>query len=94
MCDHETHHTPDPTPALTTRRSPVSDVGRALVYGMVYTYRYTLGPFIGGQCRFQPTCSQYMLDAVDKHGPVKGFFLGLRRITRCHPWSHGGHDPA
>ncbi|MBL4700157.1 MAG: membrane protein insertion efficiency factor YidD [Phycisphaeraceae bacterium] len=61
---------------------------------MVACYRATLGHFIGGHCRFQPTCSQYMLDAVKKYGPWHGFFKGLRRIGRCHPWGGCGHDPA
>ncbi|MEM9021485.1 MAG: membrane protein insertion efficiency factor YidD [Planctomycetota bacterium] len=60
----------------------------------VWCYRYSLGLFIGGQCRYQPTCSQYMLDAVAKHGPWKGGWRGVRRILRCHPWCEGGHDPA
>ena len=89
MNEHATQITSTPT-----KRSLFSQVLRALIYAMVFVYRHTLRYVIGGQCRFQPTCSQYMLDAVDKYGPVRGFFKGLRRITRCHPWSEGGHDPA
>lgn len=66
----------------------------ALVRGIVRVYRVTLSPFIGRQCRFQPTCSQYMLDAVEKHGPWRGVPKGLGRICRCHPWGGGGYDPA
>lgn len=44
-------------------------------------------------CRFTPTCSQYTYQAVEKYGVVKGLFLGLKRIVRCHPWSKGGYDP-
>ncbi|MFA9288694.1 MAG: membrane protein insertion efficiency factor YidD [Weeksellaceae bacterium] len=44
-------------------------------------------------CRFSPTCSQYMYDAVEKYGSLKGIWLGLKRISRCHPWSQGGFDP-
>lgn len=61
---------------------------------LVYVYRGTLGLWIGGQCRYHPTCSQYMLDAIDKYGPWKGFWRGLKRITRCHPWGGSGYDPA
>lgn len=51
--------------------------------------------FIPGQnvCRFQPTCSEYMYDAVEKYGALKGLFMGLRRILYCNPWSKGGYDP-
>lgn len=44
-------------------------------------------------CRFQPTCSQYMYDAISKYGTIRGVLLGLRRMCRCHPWSQGGYDP-
>jgi len=48
-------------------------------------------PFFG--CRFYPSCSQYTYQAISKYGVIKGSWLGLKRILRCHPWSHGGHDP-
>ncbi len=60
----------------------------------VWGYRVTLGPFLGGQCRYQPTCSQYMLDAVKKYGPWRGAWRGLKRLARCHPWGGCGYDPA
>ncbi len=60
----------------------------------VGVYRGTVGLWLGGHCRFEPSCSQYMLDAVAKHGPVRGTWRGLRRITRCHPWGGCGHDAA
>jgi putative membrane protein insertion efficiency factor len=60
----------------------------------IYAYRITLGPLLGGQCRFYPTCSQYGLDAYHDHGPLRGTWLTLRRIARCHPLSRGGFDPA
>ncbi|MBI4005003.1 membrane protein insertion efficiency factor YidD [Candidatus Roizmanbacteria bacterium] len=44
-------------------------------------------------CRFRPTCSQYVFETVDKYGVLKGLFLGVKRIIRCHPWSKGGYDP-
>jgi hypothetical protein len=65
-----------------------------LIVALVWLYRCTLGPVLGGQCRFEPSCSQYMIDAVHKHGPWRGGWRGIRRIARCHPWSEGGHDPA
>lgn len=54
----------------------------------VHAYRFFLSPWMGWHCRFQPTCSAYMIEAVQKHGVVKGFYLGVRRILACHPWSH------
>ena len=61
---------------------------------LVLAYRATLGHFMGGHCRFQPSCSQYMIDAVQKHGPVKGVWRGLKRIARCNPFGGSGYDPA
>ena len=66
----------------------------ALIRFTIRVYRLTLSPIIGNQCRFLPTCSQYMLDAVDKYGPYRGFLKGLRRISRCHPLGGSGYDPA
>ncbi len=60
----------------------------------VAMYRGTLGMWLGGQCRFEPSCSQYMLDAVGKYGPWRGGWRGVKRICRCHPWGGCGHDPA
>jgi uncharacterized protein len=65
-----------------------------VIVGIVWTYRVTLGWLIGGHCRFQPTCSQYMLDAVRLHGPWRGVWKGLRRLLRCHPFGGSGYDPA
>jgi len=60
----------------------------------VRIYQGTLSPYIGRQCRFVPTCSNYFIEAVTKHGALKGTYLGLRRISRCHPFSRkSGYDP-
>lgn len=61
---------------------------------MVLLYRVTLGKVMGGHCRFQPSCSQYMIDSVQKHGPIKGAWHGIKRIARCHPFGGSGYDPA
>ncbi len=68
-------------------------VVRAIV-AMVWLYRVTLGPVMGGHCLYQPTCSQYMIDAVRKYGALPGVWRGVKRLCRCHPWGRGGHDPA
>jgi len=59
----------------------------------VLVYRATLSRWLGGQCRFHPTCSAYALEAVHNHGAWRGGRLALRRILRCHPWGGSGYDP-
>ncbi len=59
----------------------------------VRAYRLVASPWVGHGCRFQPTCSAYALDALERHGAVKGGWLALRRILRCHPWGGQGYDP-
>lgn len=59
----------------------------------VRAYQYGISPFMAPHCRHYPTCSAYTVEAVEKHGVARGFWLGLRRILRCHPWSPGGYDP-
>jgi len=56
-------------------------------------YRYVISPFTPAACRFQPTCSSYAVDAVTRHGVVRGGGLMLRRLARCHPWGGQGYDP-
>jgi putative membrane protein insertion efficiency factor len=65
---------------------------RAII-AFVRLYQLTLSPFIGRQCRFQPTCSHYMIGAVEKYGAVRGVLKGLWRILRCNPFCRGGYDP-
>lgn len=60
---------------------------------LVRGYQLTLSHVLGGQCRFSPSCSNYMLEAVRRHGVLFGVLLGTRRILRCHPWNPGGFDP-
>ena len=75
----------------------VSDVGvgvfAAVLIALVRLYQLTLSRFLGGQCRFVPTCSEYFIDAVRARGPLVGSLKGLRRILRCNPFSKGGYDP-
>jgi uncharacterized protein len=60
---------------------------------IIKIYKKTLSPIIGTHCRFWPTCSDYTAEAVAKHGPARGLYLGLRRLLRCHPFHAGGVDP-
>lgn len=59
---------------------------------LIQSYRYLLSPFVGRYCRFMPSCSAYAIDAIQLHGCVKGSWLSVRRIARCHPWHPGGID--
>ncbi len=61
---------------------------------LVLLYRVTLGYFLGGHCKYMPTCSQYAIDAINKYGAMRGSWRAAKRVARCHPWSHGGWDPA
>ena len=56
-------------------------------------YQILISPLLGPSCRYTPTCSQYTIEAIQKYGPLKGGWLGFRRILRCHPWGGCGHDP-
>ena len=66
---------------------------RAALIGLVRGYRLLLSPWLGGSCRFTPTCSVYAIEALERHGAATGTYLTLARIGRCHPWCQGGHDP-
>ena len=63
------------------------------VIKVIRIYQLVLSPTLGSNCRFQPTCSQYAIDAVNEHGIFKGVFLSLKRIAKCHPFHPGGFDP-
>lgn len=63
-----------------------------LLAALLRSYQRYLSPLLGARCRFHPTCSRYTLEAVERYGAVKGLYLGLRRLGRCHPWSDGGFD--
>ncbi|MBQ0041358.1 MAG: membrane protein insertion efficiency factor YidD [Clostridiales bacterium] len=60
---------------------------------MVRGYQIFISPLLGPHCRFTPTCSAYFIQAVEKYGPLKGSWLGIKRILRCHPGNPGGYDP-
>ncbi|HET9577539.1 MAG TPA: membrane protein insertion efficiency factor YidD [Usitatibacter sp.] len=64
-----------------------------LLLALIRGYRYLLSPWWGRSCRFTPTCSEYAIEAIERHGALQGSGLALRRIARCHPWCPGGFDP-
>ncbi len=66
---------------------------QALIVGLIRLYQWTLSPLLGSNCSFHPSCSHYAAEAVQTHGVVRGLWLALRRIGRCHPWHEGGCDP-
>ena len=61
--------------------------------GMIRFYQLTLSHLLGGQCRYYPSCSQYTYQAVERYGWVRGSWMGIKRIGRCHPFARGGYDP-
>ena len=73
--------------------SNVSRLASSALIAMVRGYQVALSPMMGGACRFEPSCSNYMIEALNVHGAVKGTLLGLWRILRCHPWGDYGYDP-
>lgn len=66
---------------------------RALLVAPIRLYQWTLSPLLGVNCRYAPSCSEYAAEAIATHGPLRGLFLALRRISRCHPWGASGYDP-
>ena len=64
-----------------------------VLMALIWVYRTTISPLLGPRCRYTPSCSEYALDALATHGAVKGTYLAVRRIARCHPFNDGGHDP-
>jgi len=66
---------------------------RSCMTGLIRGYRMLVSPCLGPCCRFIPSCSQYALDAIEIHGTLRGVYLALRRILRCHPFHPGGYDP-
>ena len=71
----------------------ISKLVNYLLIGLVQFYRYALSPLKPSNCRFYPTCSMYMLQALRRYGPLKGSYLGIKRILKCHPFHKGGYDP-
>ena len=66
---------------------------RQFVLALIRLYQRFISPALPPSCRFTPSCSQYSYESIQRYGLLKGSWLGLRRIVRCHPWNAGGHDP-
>jgi putative membrane protein insertion efficiency factor len=73
--------------------TPLSRWPQIALIGLVRAYRLLLSPWLGSACRFEPTCSSYALQALERHGAIAGSALTLGRLARCHPWCPGGCDP-
>ena len=84
----------DETPVRAESPVPVSR--SLLAHGLILfvrAYQLVLSPLLGGQCRYYPTCSAYAIEAIERHGGLRGTWLAARRIGRCHPFRPGGFDP-
>ncbi|MCD6471654.1 membrane protein insertion efficiency factor YidD [Candidatus Aerophobetes bacterium] len=68
-------------------------IGKNIGIGLIRFYQRCVSPLFPPSCRFYPTCSQYTLEAIKKYGLIKGGYLGIKRILRCHPFNPGGYDP-
>ena len=66
---------------------------RKLIVAILRLYKWALSPLLPSACRYYPSCSEYMRQAVEKYGPVRGIWMGIKRIARCHPFHQGGLDP-
>lgn len=64
-----------------------------MLIGLIKLYQVTLSPYIGRACRYTPTCSNYGIEAIQKHGPFKGTWLTVKRVLSCNPWGGSGYDP-
>jgi len=84
MHDHDTHEHVD---------VHGMDVGRRIMVGLIRFYQMTISRALPPSCRFYPSCSEYTLQAITKYGVFKGGWLGVKRISRCHPLNPGGYDP-
>jgi hypothetical protein len=66
---------------------------RTLLIALIRVYQWLISPWLGNHCRFYPSCSEYAREAIERHGVVRGVWLAIRRLLRCHPWHPGGIDP-
>lgn len=73
--------------------SRLGAIASRLLIAPIRLYQLAISPMLPPSCRYRPTCSHYAIEALARHGPVKGGWLALRRIARCHPWGGAGYDP-
>jgi putative membrane protein insertion efficiency factor len=66
---------------------------KKILIAIVRSYKFLISPLLPGSCRFVPSCSEYSLEALEKYGALKGVWLSVRRVARCHPFHPGGYDP-
>lgn len=66
---------------------------KSLLSAVLRIYRYAVSPMLGPRCRFHPSCSIYALEAIERRGALRGTWLAMKRVARCHPWHPGGYDP-
>jgi putative membrane protein insertion efficiency factor len=71
----------------------MSDVLVRVLVALVHAYQLLLGPILGSSCRFTPSCSSYAIEALERHGAIRGTWLSVRRVLRCHPFQRAGYDP-
>ena len=71
----------------------VARVVRSLLLGAIRLYQLALSPWLGRQCRYEPTCSRYAAEAIERYGARRGTWLAVKRLARCHPWGRSGYDP-
>lgn len=75
------------------KQKGITRVGEKILITSIKFYQHAISPLFPPSCRYTPTCSQYAIEAVRKHGALKGFILAVKRILRCHPWGGQGYDP-
>ncbi|EMI41511.1 membrane protein insertion efficiency factor YidD [Rhodopirellula sp. SWK7] len=85
-----------PNDSKPDRWAPLRWISAAFTFalvGVIRGYQIFISPLLGPNCRFTPTCSAYAIGAIRKHGPIRGTWAAIKRISRCHPWNPGGYDP-
>ena len=78
---------------METRAVSPGSLVRAALLALIRLYQLTLSPWLGNPCRYEPTCSRYAADAIERHGAIRGVWLAAKRLGRCHPWGSSGYDP-
>ena len=78
---------------METRAVSPGSLVRGALLGLIRLYQLTLSPWLGNPCRYEPTCSRYAAEAIERHGALRGVWLAAKRLGRCHPWGGSGYDP-